>query len=152
MLLVLCFVAVGCLAANATTGYTVAFTGYCDGVSIANYTGIIFGDTHNVSACGYTNTYGGGFRHAAAGYTYYTGAAFDVGDAFYSYELGINATYQVLLQVTGTVKKPGLCGWVYYDGPDGVSNYYDNSGTCTIVSRPSSREEVQGLKPAAMAR
>jgi len=135
MLLVCCFLAVACLAANATTGYTITFNGYCDGMNIANYTGILFGGNHNNDNCAGDVSHGGGFRHAAAGYTVYTGAAFDFGDPLFG-RSGSNSSLQILLQVTGTVKRPGICGWVIYYGPDGVSNYYLNSGACTLVSRP----------------
>jgi len=148
MLLLLCFVALACLAASATTGYTVTFNGYCDGMSIAKYTGIIFGGTHNFTACSLTDTNGGGFRHAAAGYTVYSGAAFDFSDPFFGYEEATNSSLQYLLQVTGTVKKPGICGWANYKGDDGVSNYLIAAGYCTLVSRPLGAGEAPGLKPS----
>ena len=133
MLLVCCFLAVASLAANATTGFTVTFNGYCDGMNIANYTGIIFGGNHNNYDCAGSVAHGGGFRHAAPGYTVYTGAAFDFMDWIFASR---NSSLQFLLQVSGTVRRPGPCGWVIYYGPDGVGNYYLNSGGCTLVSRP----------------
>jgi hypothetical protein len=135
MLLVCCFLAVASLAANATTGFTVTFNGYCDGMNIANFTTISFGGNHNNDNCAGDVSHGGGFKHAAAGYTYYTGAAFDFGDPYFG-RVGTNASLQILLSVAGTVKAPIHCGWVIYYGPDGVANYYLNSGLCTIVSRP----------------
>ena len=149
MLLVLCLIAFASLTASATTGYTVAFNGYCDGVSIANNNNVIFGGVHNLTSCPYNNRNGGGFKHAAAGYTYYTGAAFDFSDTFAA-SLGYNESQEVLINVAGTPTHPVKCGWVYYTGNDGVGNYYTNSGLCTIVSRPLSRQQVKGLKPAGL--
>ena len=135
MLLVCCFLAVACLAANATTGFTVTFNGYCDGMSVANYTTISFGGNHNNDNCGGDISHGGGFKHAAAGYTYYTGAAFDFSDPYFG-RIGTNSSLQFLLQVAGTPAKPVKCGWTLYYGPDGVANYLLNYGLCTLVSRP----------------
>ena len=114
-------------------------------MQIASYTGILFGGTHINATCAGTNTFGGGFVHAAAGYTYYTGAAFDFGDPLFGL-LGTDASLQFLIQITGTVKKPGKCGWVIYEGPDGVSNYLLNSGPCTLLSRPDEIRSVAGAK------
>ena len=140
MLLVLCVIAFASLTASATTGYTVTFNGYVDSMSIANYSGIIFGGTHwNANGAG-LNTHGGGFIHGAPGYTVYTGAAFDFGDPLFGLG-GSNSSLQYLLQVAGSVKHPVKCGWVIYYGPDGVSNYYLNSGYCTLVSRPLGHQQ-----------
>jgi hypothetical protein len=136
MLLVLCVIAFASLTASATTGYTIAFTGYCDGMSIASYSGIIFGGNHNNANCHGAVIHGGGFRHAAAGYTYYSGAAFDFSDPLLGYTYATNSSLQYLLQVSGTPSHPGPCGWANYKGSDGVGNYLVHSGTCTLVSRP----------------
>jgi hypothetical protein len=140
MLLLLCIIAFASLTASATTGYTVGFNGYVDSMSIATYTGAIFGGTHwNANGAG-LNTHGGGFRHAAPGFTYYTGGAFDFSDPLFGLE-GSNSSLQFLLQVTGTPARPGICGWTLYYGPDGVSNYLLNLGTCTLVSRPVAQQQ-----------
>lgn len=135
MFLVCCFLAVACLAANATTGYTVSFSPYCDGMSVASSTNISFGGVHINDNCAGDFSNGGGFKHAAAGFTYYTGAAFDFSDPFFGRN-GSNSSLQFLLSVAGTVAHPIHCGWTLYYGPDGVGNYLLNSGLCTIVSRP----------------
>ncbi|MFZ0687606.1 MAG: hypothetical protein WAM89_18840 [Terriglobales bacterium] len=148
LLLLFCLVAMFSLAANATTtGYTVSFSPYCDGMSIASYTGIIFGGYHIYpSGCGPSeNLNGGGFVHAAAGYTYYTGAAFDFSDITFAVE-GVNSSLQFLLQVAGTTKHTTKCGWTIYAGEDGVGNYFINEGTCTLVSRPDQIRSVAGAK------
>jgi hypothetical protein len=135
MLLVLCVIAFASLTASATTGFTVTFNGYCDGMSVATTTTIAFGGVHHNDNCAGDFSNGGGFKHGAAGYTYYIGSAYDFGDPLFGRE-GINSSLQFLLSVAGTVTHPVHCGWTLYEGPDGVGNYLLNLGTCTIVSRP----------------
>ena len=131
MLLLFCFVAVASLAASATS-FTVSFTPYCDGMAVHNPSGISFGGTHILGNC-VNNYYGGGFKHGATGFTYYAGSAYDFSDPLYGME-GINSSLQYLLSVTGTARRPGNCGWVIYEGPDGVGIYLLNYGTCTRVA------------------
>lgn len=135
MLLVLCVIAFASLTASATTGYTVTFNGYCDGMNVATTTTIAFGGNHNNDNCAGDVSHGGGFKHSAPGYTYYTGSAYDFSDPFFG-RSGSNSSLQFLLSVAGTPTHPVHCGWTLYYGPDGAGNYLLNYGLCTIVSRP----------------
>lgn len=143
MLLLFCFVAVASLAANASN-FTVAFTGYCDGLAVNNPAGLSFGGTHLLGDC-VNNQFGGGFKHAAATFTYYTGSAYDFSDPLFGLQ-GFNSSLQFLVQVSGTVKRPGKCGWVLYYGPDGVNNYLLNLGTCTRIADAHAIVRSPGLK------
>jgi hypothetical protein len=126
LLLVICFLALCSLGASAQT---VQFDGFCDGLQV-NPSGIVFGGTHLLGDCA-NNFFGGGFIHTAPGFTFYPGKVYDFSDPLFGL-FGINASIEFLVNIKPSKKKN--CGWVIYEGPDGVGNYFLNAGTCTKVA------------------
>jgi hypothetical protein len=129
MLLVLSFIALATLAANAKDSfYNFTFDGYCDGMSLRLYTpnpGVtpktIVGGTHNFFDCANTEAVGG-FKHALSpAYQLSTGAVLDVSDEQLGI-FGIWASSQYNISTNNHT-------WVLWYGPDGVGNYVLNYGT-----------------------
>src|SRR5262249_4519374 len=143
MLLVVCFLALASLAANAKVNGVYQLDGYCDAVGINTYgvPATILGGTHYLGDCA-NNFFGGGFKHGLASvYQTGLGAVVDFSDPLYGM-YGINASLQFIFNFNH-----GQCSWVIYDGPDGVGNYVVNVGTCTKVAAPLKKKP--GMKYSA---
>jgi hypothetical protein len=142
VLLVLSFLAVASLAANAQVGsYSLTFDGYCDGYTLNVYNVIatqeFAGGVHYYynSCAESTETANGGQEawnaklppNGLTGSHYFSGKAkgkvVQVADQTYT-QLGLPYSLEYVFNLL-------YCTWAIYEGPDGVGSYLLADGTCT---------------------